>query len=248
MKSLIALSMHKAGSTIADQIIVDFCIEKGYELDRISKKVPVSSLPERDIFINYQPLIQATGVYYGMARGPYVKEMPVIDRLKAIVHVRDPRDCLTSSYFSSKHSHVPPKNAEKLKIFQKKRDSAASMTIDEYVKARSNNYLMRMSVLMEIIERHSAIKVVRYEDMVDATDNWLSEISSFIEQPLTESLRSRLGDKVNFRVNSEDISRHKRQVTPGDHRRKLRPDTIASVNESLEPCLRYFGYEFNDPS
>ena len=40
----------------------------------------------------------------------------------------------------------------------------------------------------------------------------------------------------------EDIDRHKRQMLPGDYRRKLAPATIDRINTRLERQLAYFGY------
>lgn len=54
-KSVISTSMHKAGSTIADSIIMDILAAKGMELDRISLQVSASPLSEAEIFKNYLP-------------------------------------------------------------------------------------------------------------------------------------------------------------------------------------------------
>jgi hypothetical protein len=40
----------------------------------------------------------------------------------------------------------------------------------------------------------------------------------------------------------ENVSKHIRQRTPGDHLRKLTPETVAFLNEQLGPVLRGFGY------
>lgn len=95
-KSVFSLSMHKAGSSVADLILLDFCKARGMEIDRIAVRVPSSSLPQRDLYLNYQDRMRLTGVYYGIARGPYVSEMSIIKDLKTIVQVRNPCDCITS--------------------------------------------------------------------------------------------------------------------------------------------------------
>lgn len=241
-KSVICLSMHKAGSTIADKILLDFFNAKGMEIDRISLGVPSSPLTERDVFITYQDKMQPTGVYYGIARGAYVSEMPVIKDLKVIVQVRDPRDCITSAYFSFKTSHRPPKDPEKRKAFMKRRRKLENLDIDEYALAQVKGYQNRMRILRDIIEAHDDILVLKYEDMVEHTEDWLGRISEFTQQPLTEDLRTDLGEKIDFSVDAEDISRHKRQVSPGDHTRKLKPETIAEMSEQMQDELAFFGY------
>jgi hypothetical protein len=87
------------------------------------------------------------GVYYGMARGPYVRDMPIIGRLRTIVQVRDPRDCVTSAYFSFRESHRPPTDPEKLKAFQQRRETLKAMSIDEYAVRQAAQYLTRMQIL-----------------------------------------------------------------------------------------------------
>jgi len=236
------MSMHKAGSTIADKILVDFFNAKGMEIDLVSMRSMNSPLPEGEFFVGYQNQMKPVGVYYGIARGPYVSEMPIIKKLRAIVQVRDPRDCLTSSYFSVKTSHQPPKDPEKRKAFMQRRRKLEKQNIDEYVLAQVNGYRNRMLVLRDIIEGHGDILVLKYEDMVEHTEDWLAQIATFLDQPLTEALRADLGDKIDFSVDSEDIARHKRQVTPGDHKRKLKPETIATISERLAEELEYFGY------
>ena len=84
--------------------------------------------------------------------------------------------------------------------------------------------------------------LVHYEDMVTDTDRWLDRLAAFSGQPVTEALRARLGPKIDFTVPSEDTTRHKRQVRPGDHRRKLAPDTIATLTRAFRPELDFFGY------
>lgn len=225
-KSIIALSMHKAGSSILDLILTDFCKAKGMKIDRISLAVPSSPLSEAEIFLKYQEKILLNGIYYGVARGPYVKDMTILPKLRLLIQIRDPRDCITSAYFSFKKSHIPPKNPEKLKAFMERRNQLEKMDIDSYAISQSAGYHFRMTILKNIINNHDDYLLVKYEDMVENTDKWLNQISDFIKQPITKELVQTLGGKINFSVDKEDISKHKRQVSPGDHKRKLRLDTI----------------------
>ncbi len=242
MKSLISMSMHKAGSSIADIIIVDFCEAKGYALDRISKGVATSTLTEAQYYIKSQERMTPEGVYYGMARGPYVGRMEAIYDLRAIVQVRDPRDCITSAYFSFRESHVPPTDPAKLEQFERTREKLRATDIDAYAIENAAAYLQRMAVLDKILARHDDTLLLKYEDMVENSDQWLGQISEFLDQPLTAELRAGIDSKMNFKVGQEDPSKHKRQVRPGDHTRKLKPETIAKMNKTLAPMLERFGY------
>lgn len=50
------------------------------------------------------------------------------------------------------------------------------------------------------------------------------------------------GDRIDFSVKAEDATKHKRQVTPGDHLRKLKPKTIATMTDAMRKELGFFGY------
>lgn len=241
-KSVISTSMHKAGSTIADSIIMDILAAKGMELDRIAIQVPKSHLSEAEIFKNYQSQMRETGVYYGIARGPYVSDMPVLEKLKVIVQVRDPRDCLTSAYFSFKESHVPPEDPEKRAAFMERRKKLENLDINEYVLSQAGDYKNRLRILRELVQRHDDVLVLTYEDMVERTEHWLGQIAYFVDQQITPVLRDKLGEKLNFSVRGEDVSKHKRQVSPGDHKRKLSESTIRKISHKMADEMKFFGY------
>lgn len=241
-KSVFCATMHKAGSTIADAILTDICRARGLKIDRISLQVPKSPLKEPEIFFGYQDSMVGEGVYYGVARGPYVKDMPAIYGLKTIIQVRDPRDCLTSAYFSFRESHVEPTDPEKRKAFLERRRKLQGLDIDEYACNQAGSYKFRMKVLQNIVENHDDVLVLTYEDMVTQTEAWLARVAEFVGQPVTRNLRTTLGRKIDFSAPEEDTARHKRQVSPGDHLRKLTPATIATITEQLAPELEFFGY------
>lgn len=241
-KSIFCATMHKAGSSIADRILTDICQAKGLKADRISLQLPQSPLTEPELFIAYQDSMVGEGIYYGVARGPYVKDMPVIYDLKTIIQVRDPRDCLTSAYFSFRESHVEPTDPEKRKAFLERRRKLQDLDIDQYARSQAGSYKTRMRVLKNIAESHDDVLVLTYEDMVTQTESWLGRIAEFVGQPITQDLRMALDTKINFAPPKEDTAQHKRQVSPGDHLRKLTPGTIATITEQLAPELAFFGY------
>ena len=241
-KSFIALSMHKAGSTIANRILGDIAQVRGYELDLVANKAWNSSMTAEEYFISYQPEMKTEGYYYGMVRGAFARKLPVIGSLRAIVQVRDPRDCITSAYFSFGESHRLPDDDEKRAAFLERREKINSVDIDSFAAPRARPYRQRMDVLAQIIDAHDDVLVLKYEEMVLDTEAWLGRISEFLGQPVTDALRARLGEKLDFSVDGEDTSRHKRQVLPGDHRRKLSPETIAAMNADLKDMLVRFDY------
>lgn len=243
MKSIICASMHKAGSTISDRILLDIIEAKGFEIDRISLQVSASPLSQSDLYIQYQDKMKLAGVYYGVARGPYVADMPRLKEIKVITQVRDPRDCITSLYFSLKFSHPPPENPAKRADFLKRREEVATLGIDAYALTKIENYKLRMQALRDLETGHDDLLSLRYEDMVLNTQSWLSRIAVFVDQPLGDTLRNKLRDKLDFTVPKENVESQKRQVAPGDHKRKLKPETIAAISEQMKDELAFFGYK-----
>jgi len=242
MKSIMALSMHKAGSTVANYIFVEFLKEKGYAVDEISKQVLGSPLPETQIYMDYQSKMSLEGTYYGMARSPGAHKMDILKDMRLILQVRDPRDCITSSYFSMAASHRLPDDPEKKKAFLEQRSKAAETKIDDYASAAVSGYVERLKILQEIVDSHGDFLLLKYEDMVEDTPKWLNDVATFVDQDITPALREQIKRFINFNVPNEDANRHKRQVKPGDHLRKLQPDTIAAMNAKFGDLLDTFGY------
>jgi hypothetical protein len=65
--------------------------------------------------------------------------------------------------------------------------------------------------------------------------------------PSLEKLHAQLYNKHKdeFTVDQEDIYSNKRQVTPGDHRRKLKPETIEHLNQVFADILQALNYPRN---
>ncbi|MDA7429608.1 sulfotransferase domain-containing protein [Primorskyibacter aestuariivivens] len=241
-QSAISVSMHKAGSSITDLILTDFYETLGYKIDRVANKVSASPLSEPEYFSDYEPQMDRQGVYYGMARNPGTHDLGFLKEFRVLVQMRDPRDCLTSAYFSYKGSHVPPKDPTKRAIHEERMRGVKELDITEFVLRTAPNYLMRCQKLEKIINEYPDTLLLAYEEMVLDTETWLKRISDWIGLPVDQNLRDKLGAKIDFSVTSEDAKRHKRQVTPGDHKRKLDENTIGQLNEILRPALEAFGY------
>lgn len=243
MKSAIAVSMHKAGSSVTDLILTDMTRAAGYETELISPQVPASPLNEPDFFHAYAERIRPEGgIYYGMARHYGAHDMPILHDLRLIAQMRDPRDCLTSGFFSFGGAHQAPADPGKRAEFMARRDQINAMDIDRYVIENAQNYLMRCEKIRQLVETHPDLLLLEYADMVDRTQEWLDKIADFLDLEIAEWLQAICDKRLDFDVEKEDPSKHKRQVRPGDYRRKLKPGTIEQVNKVLAPALEYFDY------
>jgi len=235
--------MHKAGSSIADQIIMLFCIGKQYKIESMPEAAKPSPLSETEYCITKQQEMQISGYYYGMFRGPYVKDMPRLRQLKLIIQVRDPRDCITSAYYSYLISHKIPENPEKKQQFLSRRKKIEKMSIDAFAAAHAHEYQQRLSVLIDLLSKHDDMLLLKYEDMVEQTEGWLQQLSSFIGQPIKGKVGDAIHAKADFKVEKEDPNNHRRQITPGDYIRKLRAETIDALNVRMAEQMLFFGYQ-----
>ena len=75
---------------------------------------------------------------------------------------------------------------------------------------------------------------VTYEKMVTDFDTWLDSIIEFLKLKVSPELVSKIKEEADFTVKEENIYAHKRQVLPGEHQRKLKPETIEILNYNIE--------------
>jgi hypothetical protein len=82
----------------------------------------------------------------------------------------------------------------------------------------------------------------KYEIIVGDFTGWVEEACRAMRLSPSEQLLSNLTAGNESAVH-EDARRHKRQVQPGDHRRKLNPNTVATLDRELRAVLDKLGYD-----
>ena len=88
----------------------------------------------------------------------------------------------------------------------------------------------------------SNVLLLKYEDMVTDFDTWLNCLLEFLDLEVSQPLMAEIKAAASFKVDKEDAYKHKRHVTPGDYKRKLKPETIGALNEKSNEILERFGY------
>lgn len=162
-------------------------------------------------------------------------------RVRRIFQVRDPRDILVSEYFSLGWIHPEGQT------LSKRRSEIQQMTVDEYVlqtlEASRWPLHEKYDPLLKLNAEHPDFTVVRYEDMVLDFPNWVaSTIAPFeFRNPKRAASRYVKQFAKQFDVKTESLT-HRRKVTPGDHKEKLRPETISALNKRFKDVLERFGY------
>lgn len=193
----------------------------------------------------YPVQYNSQGYFYGPFRS-FNRQIPGLDQYKIILVLRDPRDVLVSGYYSL-YSHAIASTAGKKEIraIQERRRHRLTQTIDEYVidkVANGPQFMARYYEYHRELMGKPNVLFLKYEEMVTDFASWLEKLLDFLDSRLSDELLNEIKALANFNVVKEDKFRHKRQVTPGDHERKLKKETVEQLNGMLKELLDMFEY------
>lgn len=165
---------------------------------------------------------------------------------KKLLMVRDPRDAIVSEYFSNAYSHSIPQRTQDAapitELLEKRRREALDTTIDEYVVERGRSLLS--AYLGYINQLDSAtMRVVKYEEYIFKKPDLIRLIASDFDMHVDDAQIATIMAWADIRPEKETPTAFVRRVTPGDHREKLRPETIAKLNAIMKPAMDAFGYD-----
>jgi hypothetical protein len=187
--------------------------------------------------------VQPHGYFYGPFRSlddafGVRREWPDLTGYKLIVVLRDPRDVLTSLYYSTAYSHRTPRGKGRDK-FLALRDEAQHVDINEYVRREADVFLPRYRAYFRLAARYD-VHLTTYEQLVTAPQTWLDSLLAYLGVELSAWRRRRLISPRDFAVSHEDPTSHVRQVQPGDHARKLDAATIAWLDAKFAEVLAWY--------
>lgn len=191
------------------------------------------------------PYFRKRYLYYGFRYWP-----PMLDQLeneirasKCVLLIRDPRDALVSEYFSyggSYISHkVPEKDREK---FLSQFKASENMLIDEYAISHAQPLRKKLLTYAARLDSKST-RIFKYEDVIFNKASFLKAIFEHFEIPASSSVIDDVSRKFDIVPKEENRHAHIRQVTPGDHKNKLKPETISELNGAFADVARIFDYQ-----
>lgn len=238
--SVFIFSTHKCASTFLNSLIKN--LAEGEHKKHIDVETYLATRPNlRDeLYANESftnTLMQNKGHYFGVFRYPFAK-LPAQTDQKIVLVLRDPRDILTSQYFSIAFSH--PVLTSK---FLKKRENALAKGIDEHVLEMTPRFLRTYNDYLEKFGNRSDVLLIRYEDLVMDFEIVLLKLLDFIDYSEKEKALNYWKKNDPFVIEKEDSKKHKRKMLPGDHKEKLKPDTIHELNRRFAHVLACLGHK-----
>lgn len=191
-------------------------------------------------------------------------DVPDLDAYEVLLHLRDPRDVLVSMFFS--YCYIHPGEIEADTGYRRE---VAARGIDRFVldKASDKSAEYRGSYgTGRHLERHVGtvpqryrdyidnllgrpnVTLLRYEEMVTDYESWLRKFIRPFPLDDPEAVIAALVAEQDTLIpeRKEDVMEHIRHVTPGDHKLKLKPETIDELNEIFGDTLRDLGYPLHD--
>lgn len=241
-----AFSIHKAGSSLMNQMISEACSIAGIPAANIPSALFKAGIPDKvwNADSDLPRLVVPGRIYYGFRYLPDMLLDPTL-RLRekrSVLLVRDPRDALVSQFFSfdRRHgSHRPPDNNQETFRHAVKNDDIG---IDEYVVRFAANHLDKLNVYLEQLD-FGMVLLRRYEEVYFDKLKFLTDIFSHFEIEVPGSVIGHVAATNDIRPAREDPRRHVRKGEPGDHRLKLRPETIIKLNKLFGATCVHYGYD-----
>ncbi len=258
MKQVLIYTVHKAASMFLHRVSSEIAEELDIAYFSINDDAYNAAIRESSwkAFIEKHDRPACFGPIRAGTADPSIPD--ALNSYRAVLQLRDPRDVLTSLFFSHAYSHA--RGAGRFNPSDQQRDQWREAGIDDFVLQRAPEILGRFEHLCTHLLGRDNVLFVRYEELIADYSSWLTTfLSAFSGVPVPTRRRlglipyqntlSRIHGKLyrkhrhEFSVSTEDVQQHKRQVLPGDHRRKLSPPTIARLNEQFGRVLEQLGYE-----
>lgn len=247
MTKRLVFTFHKAGSMAIHQHLVWLSHATGlayHSPNNRNARRPLLHAIE-DIRVNDDPDYWARNLapldgLIGPLRRPIALPLEIGGR--GVLCLRDPRDALTSMFYSFTYSHAGVSEAV--------REARAQAGIDRFVLERADDMKGRLRSYRALAGSRPDWAVLRYEDMVLDFPAWLERLVAGLDLA-PESLRlrgyaARIAAEnaalLAARREREEPLSHIRSIRPGDHASKLMPETISALTSLFADDLDAFGY------
>jgi hypothetical protein len=177
----------------------------------------------------------------GYAYGPFRASLPIpdLDRYRILMILRDPRDILTSAYFSEAFSHAPPLLPERLADLEERRERVQAMTIDEFVIEKADEVVESLDDYRRLADTYG-VRPLTYAQMMSDWNGFMDGVEDALGVKISQHHRDVLEAKGRIGEDlGDNANEHLRKGTPGDHVDKLAPETVSHLTNVFSSHLRW---------
>jgi hypothetical protein len=181
--------------------------------------------------------------YGGFRTFPHYR-IPILESSKSVLLVRDPRDMMTSAYFSFRESHVVPEgNSPRAQRVQKERAYAKVTPIDQWVREAASGIVASFdSYFTQGFTRRENVTIYRYEDVIFNKHEWVADMAKWYGWNLPSDTVQKLVEPHDIVPQVERPDQHIRQVHPGNYKANLSDKTIERIEAIFGPYMEALGY------
>lgn len=234
MKQIIFYTTHKAGSMFVFRLL-----RKLSNMKKIDFYSPNLAHDSPNNILNESCKIDASKQLCICPLRIY-SEFPKVLNADIMLQLRDPRDVLVSLFYSVAYSHLLKSKTGRGPTDKRRKDTLEK-GINRFVIDNSAELKKRYEIyITELLPKK--VILLKYEDMVTNFKEWIIPIAQ--EFNLTIEEKNKIIDQYTdeFIPKKEDKYAHKRKMTPGDYKDKLKPETIEELNTTFKDVLQKLNY------
>ena len=256
IESFFPFALPKSGSSLLNNMLILACRDASVSAIDIPSISFEKGIRPKDLDSSISQVFKDNGFAYLGWR--YFPEQSGFDfsNARCILLIRDPRDMMTSLYFSQAKSHKIPEVGLERENSLRKREMIASMNINDWACQNHETFIKLFKSYAHGLP--DTTRIYRYEDVIFRKMDWLGDICRFVGLNLSDNNIVKIATAYDVRPNKENPNAHVRQVTPGNYKKHFTADTIKFLNEQFSEILSMYGYDreiaegepicFSDPS
>lgn len=233
-RRILVFTVHKAASLGVSDVMRRVAKKEGWSFHSANLKKATLVEPKTPGDVEFLAQLDGKTGLVGPIRMPVALAGKAAND-KLILHLRDPRDVLVSMFFSWSYSHPGVDEALRARL----RDKG----LDEFVLRESAGLKEKYALYVRDYLSLPDTVLLKYEDFVLDRPAWLDAFLRACDIDPAQRFYTRLGkDNPAAKVREEDKFSHIRKAAPGDHKEKLKAETIASLNNEWADLLKALYY------
>jgi hypothetical protein len=239
--SIVMFALHRGGGSITARLLQLALASVGFRLFDEGKRYYQAGYSVDEMPQSFFDGLAPRGAFHGPFRTyPLTMRLANLASLTRILVIRDPRDCLVSSFYAL---HGPHDRGDMHRARERLPTQLdAEEGIDDFCFRAAERMRSHTDSLRLLCLHYPDTLVFRYEDIYADPMAWLRGVIERLGIQVAAEALDQARVEAVFTTDTEDASRHHRQGHPGDHLRKLRRQTAIYLAELLAPQLAFFGY------